>query len=157
DVTMLLEIAGAPVMCHVLCRTAEEALGVRTEDIRLALCNRCPHIWNLAFDPDAVRYTQNYDTSQQASPCFRAYLAALAKGLVERYGLQGKTVVEIGCGQGEFLKLLCESGVGRAIGFDPAFVPPWRDEATQGRVEVIRDEYSEKYVGQRAAFVCSRH
>lgn len=157
DVTMLLEIAGAPVMCHVLCRTAEEALGVRTEDIRLAFCNRCTHIWNQAFDPDAVRYTQNYDNSQQASPCFRAYLAALAKGLVERYGLQGKTVVEIGCGQGEFLKLLCESGVGRAIGFDPAFVPPWRDEATQGRVEVIRDEYSEKYVGQRAAFVCSRH
>lgn len=157
DLALLIEITGAPVMCHVLCRTAEEALAVRTEDIRLVLCSRCTHIWNQAFDPDAVRYTQGYDNSQQASPCFRAYLEALAKGLVERHGLQGKTVVEIGCGQGDFLELLCRCGVGRAIGFDPAFVPPWRDDATRGQVEVIRDEYSEKYVGQGAEFVCSRH
>ncbi len=157
NLTLLLEVTGAPVLCHLLCRTAEEARGVRTKDIRLTFCNRCTHIWNQAFDPDAVRYTQDYDNSQQASACFQTYLAALAKGLVERHGLQGKTVVEIGCGQGEFLRLLCSCGVGRGIGFDPAFVPPWRDKATRGRVEVIRDRYSEKYVGQSAEFICSRH
>src|SRR5262249_31624361 len=38
-----------------------------------------------------------------------------------------KEIVEIGCGKGEFLSLLCEQGGNRGIGYDPSFVPNRRN------------------------------
>ena len=36
-----------------------------------------------------------------------------------RYDLHGKTVVDIGCGKGDFLVMLCEAGDNAGYGFDP--------------------------------------
>ena len=35
-------------------------------------------------------------------------------------------MIEIGCGKGEFLTLLCETTGARGVGFDPEAVPPDR-------------------------------
>ena len=51
--------------------------------------------------------------------------------LIRRYDLRGKEVIEIGCGKGEFLSLLCEVGDNRGVGFDPA-----DDDAVMQRSEL---------------------
>jgi SAM-dependent methyltransferase len=43
----------------------------------------------------------------------------LSEELVARLGLRGRRIVEVGCGQGEFLALLCRLGPNEGIGFDP--------------------------------------
>ena len=45
----------------------------------------------------------------------------LALDLRRRHGLDGKHVVEIACGQGDFLKLVCAGAGSVGTGFDPSF------------------------------------
>jgi SAM-dependent methyltransferase len=79
----------------------------------------------------------------------------LALRWIDRHGLRGKTVLEIGCGKGEFLALICELGGNTGIGIDPAFVPE-RLESTAD-LTFIRDLYSPRYAHLSADAVLCRH
>ncbi len=120
---LFFEIAGAPVFCNVLWPSRTEALAAPQAPIRLGYCDRCGLIRNLAFEPARVAYSPAYENSLHCSREFQGYAAALAAELVRNHGLRGRTVVEIGCGQGEFLGMLRRAGAGRAVGFDPAYDP----------------------------------
>lgn len=109
-----------PVLCNELLPTREAALRAPRREIALARCPTCDLIYNAAFDPSVVRYTGAYDNSLHFSPRFRDYAESVARGLVERHGVRRKHVVEIGCGDGAFLALLCRLGDNRGVGFDPA-------------------------------------
>ena len=52
------------------------------------------------------------EESQAFSPEFQRFAAALASDLVEGHRLEGRTVLEVGCGKGDFLqgKLLVKAG-----------------------------------------------
>jgi SAM-dependent methyltransferase len=118
-------------------------------------CRRCGHIFNRAFNPGFMEYTQDYENSLHFSPRFQSYADRLARRLVEQYDLHDKDIVEIGSGQGDFLVMLCELGGNRGVGFDPTCVD---EGAKNGRpVSFVRDYYSEKYAGYPADFICSRH
>ncbi|MCP4329302.1 MAG: methyltransferase domain-containing protein [Alphaproteobacteria bacterium] len=84
-------------------------------------------IWNSAFARDTLQYDASYESTQAYSETFSDFHRDLASRLVARLDLGGKHVVEIGCGQGEFLALLREEGIGRATGFDPASRVPAGD------------------------------
>jgi len=115
--------ASVPAHSCVLLESAEDAARFPTGAIDLALCASCGCIWNTAFDRALVRYDEDYEDTQACSPHFRSFARALAGELVERYGIVGKRVVEIGCGKGDFLRLLCELGANRGVGIDPAVEP----------------------------------
>ena len=151
----LIEMTGVPVHCNVLWPTREAALNAPRGDIRLAFLSECGHTTNLAFDPALMEYTQEYENSLHFSPHFQEYATALADGLVERYDLHGKDIVEIGAGKGDFLIMLCELRGNRGWGYDPSYVP---DEGyTAPNVTFIQDFYTEKYIDQRADLIVCRH
>jgi len=157
DIVVLLEILQMPVHCNVLWPSREEAIQAPRGDIWLGLCRACGHIFNLAFNPALVEYTLAYENSLHFSPKFQAYARSLAARLIERYDLHGKDIIEIGCGKGDFLMLLCELGGNRGVGFDPGYAPdPGADRGT-GQVTLIRDFYSERYADCRADLICCRH
>jgi SAM-dependent methyltransferase len=131
DTRGLLDIPQVPALCNLLCETREQALEVRRGDLRLACCENCGHLFNAAFDPALVEYTARYYNSLEASPRFGRYVAGLAADLVARYGLAGKRVIEIGCGQGEFLKRLCRLAGAQGVGFDPSAEAGAGDERVQ--------------------------
>jgi hypothetical protein len=110
-----------PVYCNVLLPTAETARKVARGDLKLALCRKCGHVFNTAFDPRLVDYTDRYENSLHFSPLFREYADSLARELVERHGLRGRRIVEIASGQGDFLRLLCKLGGNHGVGFDPSY------------------------------------
>ena len=147
---------GIPAHSVQLLRTRREALDYPRGSIDLAFCRSCSFIANVAFDAALHDYSHDYESTQQFSPTFNAFHRRLAERLVERYGLRGKEVVEIGCGQGEFLELLCAAGAGSGTGFDPAFIDG-RNPAVDGRrIRIIKDYYSERYSGCRADFYCCK-
>jgi SAM-dependent methyltransferase len=140
--------------------TREEAVTYPRGDIDLRHCPRCGFIFNAAFDASLHQYSERYEETQGFSPTFRTFHRRLAERLIERWDVRGKRILEIGCGKGEFLALLCELGDNSGVGFDPAFVPDRRPEA--GDVELRF--YSETYPPQSEAarvepppdFVCCK-
>ena len=113
---------GVPVHSVVLLRDREEALRYPTHRIDLHLCSRCGFIFNADFDQSLMRYGPDYDGSQSHSERFRKFHNELADSLIERFGLKGELIVEIGCGQGDFLQLLCRGERNRGLGYDPSYL-----------------------------------
>ncbi|GAG03126.1 unnamed protein product, partial [marine sediment metagenome] len=125
-------------------------------DIALGFCNICGFIANVAFDPSLHEYSSRYEGTQGFSPTFNAFHRKLANHLIDRYDLYGKDIIEIGCGQGEFLTLLCELGGNRGVGFDPAYARGRNECGDKNRVTFINNFYSEKYNNYRGDFICCK-
>lgn len=141
----------ALLSCNRPAATREDALAAARADIELVLCGTCSHIYNTAFDADRLRYDAGYENALHFSATFGRYARLLAEELVRRFDLRGKRIVDIGCGDGAFLRLLCELGGNRGTGFDPA-APP-----TEGDVELIAAPYSAVRAVEPVDFVCCRH
>jgi SAM-dependent methyltransferase len=145
-----------PVHSVVLIPTRDEALNFPAAPLRLASCSDCGFITNTAFDASLQDYSGRYEETQGFSETFGAFHRRLAADLIERYDLRGRTVVEIGCGKGEFLSLLCELGDNQGIGFDPAYVSARNTSPARDRMLVIEDFYSERYAHHRGDFYCCK-
>jgi SAM-dependent methyltransferase len=153
----LIDIEDVAVFCNVLHQDRESALRAPRGAIRLVYCESCGHLYNAAFEPKQVEYCPEYENSLHFSPKFHAYAQVLADHLVKKYALQGRTVVEIGCGKGDFLNLLCKLGENEGIGFDPSYKEERIEKVERKRFRVIPDYYSQKYAGTRAHMVVCRH
>jgi SAM-dependent methyltransferase len=150
-----LTIEQVPVYCNVLLDTALEALAMPRGDLAMRFCENCGHVFNGSFNPSLLEYSQAYENSLHFSGKFDEYARALAERLVHRYDLHGRTVIEIACGKGDFLRLLCRLGDNTGIGFDPSYVPA--AAAPEERVTFVQDYYSDRYASGRADLVSCRH
>jgi SAM-dependent methyltransferase len=154
--TLGLCIDDLPACSNVFARTREAARDAAMGRIALAYCGGCGHLFNAAFDEGLLDYSEAYENSLHYSAQFRAYAKELASSLVERYGLYDKSLVEIGCGKGDFLRLLCALGGGRGLGFDSSYEPE-RGVGESDGITVVRDVFSAKHGPLDADFVCTRH
>lgn len=157
DLEMFFQIDGVPVFCNVLYPTAEEARAAQRGTITLGSCNNCSHIYNFAFDPQRVAYTGAYENSLHFSPHFQTYAETLARSLIERYSMRNTTVLDIGCGKGEFLDLLCTIGNNKGIGFDASYRPEHITHRAPERLTFIRENFSDNAVHITAGLLSCRH
>jgi len=153
----IYEMKGAPVHSVLLMESREEALSYPQGRIHLGYCSRCGFVGNMAFQPEVQEYYQKkYESTQAYSPTFNTFHRALAQRLIDQYDLTGKTVLEIGCGQGEFLALLSQLGNVRGYGFDPAYDGRVPEAANDPNLTFIDDFYGEQYADYHADFVCCK-
>jgi SAM-dependent methyltransferase len=150
------EVPQVPVHSVLLMATRETALRFRRGDISLGFCESCGFVSNMAFDPDAHSYSQQYEETQGFSPTFQAFHLRLAQSLIEKYDIRGKRIVEIGCGKGEFLSLLCELGNNTGVGFDPAFVSGRNSAPDSSRLVFVQDFYGEANADVDADVICCK-
>ena len=80
-------------------------------------CEDCGHV-QLAQDPQESYY-EDYLMTVSHSPQMRAYQQEQAEQLVTRFGLRGRRVIEVGCGDGNYLSILRGLGVD-AVGIEPS-------------------------------------
>lgn len=151
------EVTGIPAHCVMLMHTREAAVTYPRGDLQLAFCASCGFITNALFDVSLNEYSPDFEETQHFSPTFDRWARQLANRLVRDYDIRGKRVIEIGCGKGEFLALLCEAGDNTGIGIDPGCIPERLQGPAAQRVRLIRDLYSEKYADLPADVVCCRH
>jgi SAM-dependent methyltransferase len=151
------EVKNVPVHSCLLLPTAQEALDFPRGDIVLGFCEHCGFISNVAFDSTLQAYSPRYEDQQCFSPTFNAFAHDLVNRLIAKYDLREKSIIEIGCGKGDFLLLLCELGRNRGVGIDPTIREERVDSKAADRVVFIRDYYSERYANYHGDLVCCRH
>jgi hypothetical protein len=149
------QVRQVPVHSVLQLESRAEALAYPRGDIDLAHCPACGFVFNAIFDADVHEYSARYESTQRFSRMFSAFATQQARELVDRWGIRGKTVIEIGCGQGEFLTQVCELGENRGLGFDPAYRAEPLDSPAADRIQFIADFYGEAYAHHRAdAVIC---
>lgn len=91
----------------------------RDEAISLEVyrCQRCGHV-QLTVDPEAAYY-DDYVMTVSHSPQMREFQEEQARDFVSRFDLSGRRVVEVGCGDGNYLGILAGLGV-PATGIEPS-------------------------------------
>ena len=151
------EIRGVPVHSCMLLPSRAEALAFPRGNLALGFCSNCGFISNLLFDSRLQNYAPGYEEQQSFSERFNEFARALATRLLDRYNLRGKKLVEIGCGKGDFLVLMCELGQCHGIGIDPSFVPGRMEGPAADRVRFIQDFYSERYADITGDMILCRH
>ena len=156
-VEVFLETPEVPVFCNQLCHSREEALNASVAIIRLGFCASCGHLFNVAFDSSLLEYSPDYENSLHFSPYFQGYADNLARKLTDRYKLKDKTIVEIGCGRGDFLKSLCCNGVNKGFGFDPSYSGSSKQKGSASSVIISNQSYTEFNANIGPDLICCRH
>lgn len=136
------EVGGVPTNSCLLVEDRATALDFPTHDIVLVVCERCSFIFNAIWDAERTTYSDRYEETQGFSGTFNAFNRRIAEDLVETYDIHSKTVLEIGCGKGEFLSLICDLGGNSGIGYDPGFVP--ERQSSGQNVRFVREFFTEQ-------------
>lgn len=152
---MFLERRGVPVHQNLIMRDPLAARRCPRGILALAFCQACGFVFNAAFELGRMHYSAEYDNTQTSSPFFQEYLEQVAAYLTTRYALKGKTIVEVGCGKGTFLRLLCRGGQNRGLGYDPSYVGP--EVVEGGTLRFVKSFYNGQDDNPPADLVVCRH
>jgi len=157
SVEIVLEVPSIPVFCNVQYESQAEAVDQPVGDMSLSVCRECSHFFNSSFDESLLKYGQSYENSLHFSPTFGYFAKDVASRLVEQHGLRGKRVVDIGCGKGDFLSLICELGENNGYGFDQSYEEGRVQIPTKGSVQYFREHYGPGHEGIEPSLVTCRH
>lgn len=156
-ITTFLTRENVPVHQNLLMDDRRSALKINRSNLVLAYCEGCGFIFNQAYEPSKLRYSEEYDNTQTCSPLFDGYLSKLVDYLVIEKGVQKSRIVEVGCGKGLFLKRLVEfKGAKNAgYGFDPSYAGP--EMELNGRLTFKKSFYDAGCANIPADVVVCRH
>lgn len=154
---VFLERSKVPTTQHVLMDTPLEARNMARGTLKLTVCDSCGFVFNQAFDPSLLYYGDRYNNNQGMSPAFQKHVASLIDYLVYVRGVRDARIVEIGCGQGNFLRSLVtlHNSGNRGIGFDPSYIGPTND--LDDRIQFERRYYDDSCAEIPADVVIARH
>jgi SAM-dependent methyltransferase len=145
-----------PVLIGVLWPEPGSARACDRGDIELSFCRSCGFVWNSRFDPSKLAYDQQYDNSLHFSGTFQRYTEGVVKRLVHEHDLNGKVVVDIGCGKGDFLRMLCAAGGNTGYGFDPSYEGDRATGAADERIVFHSEFFSIEHAQIPAQLIVSR-
>ncbi|NQT04227.1 MAG: methyltransferase domain-containing protein, partial [Planctomycetes bacterium] len=144
--------------CNVLWDSRTKAMAAPLSKIHLAYCHECGLVYNVAFDRTLMQYSAAYENSLHFSQRFRQWAQDTAGRLVQQYQLYDKDIIEIGCGQGDFLEILQRLGNNRVLGFDPSYNSnKTTTDFEKPAITVIPKIYSKTFSSYPADFICCRH
>lgn len=113
---ILLSLRDVPRWNHRLLRV-EEVAQDHGIDLQVLKCNFCGFV--SLFPGLDVDYYDDYILVPSRSVQAQQFQLGQAREFVSRFGLQGKPVLEVGCGDGFFLAALCDAGA-RVVGVEPS-------------------------------------
>ena len=157
EMKIFYEAINVPINSCIMFSNHEEAISFPRGDVILGFCSSCGFISNVAFDSKKIDYSTLAPEEQSSSSTFNAFANRLANRLIETYGIKRKKILEIGCGRGDFLALLCKLGKNQGVGIDPSIITGDLKDPNPNDLQFIRDYFSKKYFDYVNDLVCCRH
>ncbi len=157
EIFVFLERNRIPVVQNMIFSDKKSAISVPRGDLHLSCCRFCGFIFNSAFDENLVMYGNEYDNRQHFSEYFHRYMKKMSECFIQKKGVTNSRIIEVGCGDGTFLRLLLfdERNGNTGTGFDPSYRGSEFD--CNGRARFIVDYYDQRYANFDADVVISRH
>ena len=121
DIETLLRTPEMPVNSCVLRWSEQDSRSFPKKRMDLVGCPVCGFFWNATFQEDLLLYDADYESTQMHSGVFREYLQRTAREWLASLENEPHSILEVGCGQGEFLAALAEITAADLLGFDPSF------------------------------------
>ena len=159
DVRVFLERDRVPVHQNLRYDSLEAAMAAPAGRLRLGVCTACGFVYNTAFDPGLLSYGAQYENDQGHSGAFQAHLDALVERVLGADGVRGGVVVEVGCGQGQFLRRLVADPTAGVIGhgFDPSYRGEDQPPSQPPRLYFHREMYGPDSARVTADVLLCRH
>ena len=154
DLTDFFEIKQLPVHVGMLHDSHEAAMSAPTGTVCLSYCHHCGLVHNQQFDQSLTHFAPGYEVGLQHSQVFRAFIEQVARRLIDKFDLRRKSLFEIGCGDGYFLRRICELGANQGVGIDPTVPAEHHDFCGDGSIQLIRDSFGEHQCNRVVDFIC---
>lgn len=160
-VAVIEDRAQLPIAQNVVYPSRTDAVHCPLGQLHIVGCHQCGFVWNAAFSADLMKYDADYNNDVSESAFYCAHIDAMADRILSDIG-QGEKVrlVEVGCGQGDFLTKLAQRLGDRlewAMGFDPS----WRGKIElPARVQIIAEYFGAAQLPRligKANVIVSRH
>lgn len=143
-------------MQNYVYRDYEKARESPVGKFELRACRNCGFAYNAGFDPSLMSYDENYD-NQVPSKIFLDYYERVARFLYDKYKLENGFVIDVGCGKGTFLKVLCGLYPAvRGLGIDPSYEASDSTEEPKN-LTFIQDVFRSDYITEQPSLVICRH
>lgn len=151
-------VSNIPVQSCVLLDTKQEALDYPCRDLELGYCSSCGLVHNMIFDEAIIDYTSKTEESQHFSGTFSRFAKQLAQEIADKCQLEGKSVLEIGCGKGDFLAEFCSLKPCTGTGIDPGYYEDKnRVDQQKQDLDFIIDYFGPEYYHLDPDIILCRH
>jgi SAM-dependent methyltransferase len=157
NLTEIYRLGAIPVQSCVLLDSRDAAVDFRRHDLVLVFCEDCGFIFNANFDPSLVDYASTTEESQHFSGTFSRFAKELIAEIASLYDLEGKQILEIGCGKGDFLQELVQQTKTIGIGIDPGFIPERLPAVSGHEIAFQREYFDPATIAAPPDFVVCRH
>ena len=144
---LIYKVSGVPIFQNKSYPSAELAKVSPSRDIALLVCCNCGFIFNSSFDNSVMNYDSDYHNEQNFSDMFVNHMDSVIDIFVSS-GYANKSVVEIGCGKGQFIEMLQNRGF-TVTGFDPAY--------GGNKPGIVKDYFGDKYSDIKTDLIVMRH
>lgn len=143
---MFFELVKVPVLQNRVFESMQEALNAEHGELDIQQHSESGIFVNQAFDSSKMVYDHLYDNEQAHSATFEQHLNEVCD-ILDTY-IDGKNVIEVGCGKGYFFKKLGDRNPASLAGCDPAY---------QGDDERISKSAFSPGLGLRGDVIILRH
>lgn len=137
-------------LCDSVISAQQDGCGTQS----MTQCQHCGFVFNRMFEPQNMVYGDGYHAERGGSEYYRQYLRSVAAQINSVAPIEGKRILEVACGTGEFLQVIAGYHPKVCIGVDPS-----ANEASGNctiRPELFDEAYLEKYP-ETTDILISRH
>ncbi len=156
DHEVFWEKAQVPVLQNAPLPDEISARSVVRGRLKFVLCRACGFAFNAGYVSSLIKYDEQYDNQQGFSGVFAKHLQGRIERLLD-LGVRDRRIVEIGCGQGEFLNELVQKAGGHTegVGYDPSY--GGAEVLQGGKVSFVKSYYDRECVSGASDIVLCRH
>ena len=143
-------------MQNYIYKSLRESQAANTGEFEFFVCGSCGLGFNARYDSSLVNYDENYNV-YIPSAIFNNYYREIAAFLYDKFSLKNGLVIDIACGKGTFLEVLC--GMYRdvqGLGIDPSFEAS-DSNSSASNLQFIKDVFKEEYITNKPSLIICRH
>ena len=137
-------------------RTKAEAVSIASFTMDVQQCANCGHVFHTEFDFERIPYRSHSNLVYNHAKYWQEFQDRLAAEWIETYDLHNKRIMEIGCGEGTFLKRFLREELGNSgIAFEPG---PDSRKARENGIECYREFFHAAHgISLRPDVIICRH